>query len=176
MLLLLLALQAAAPNDPPPELKSETPAAEATAPMFDPVTKIDGKFVQVVKGARAVFHLDDTGLPVLDKAETGQLAAAYKIGTVKEGFEAPETGQLAFAVDGSTEKRASYLKVWNQLDYPIAYSAVILVLQPGGRTLPVTVRTCAVAPGGTDLVTWPRPVLAVALSGFTKAADAKACK
>jgi hypothetical protein len=160
----------------PEALKRETPAAEDKAPLFDPVTKVDGKFVQVVKGARAVFHLGDDRAPVLDKAETGLLAAAHPIGTAKEEFAKPDKGQLAFAVDGSAEKRASYLKVWNGLDYPVAYKAIILVLQPGGKTAPVPVKTCAVAPGATDLLTWPRPVIAVAVTEFTRAADPKACK
>lgn len=160
----------------PEELKSETPAQTADAPAFDPVTKVDGKFVQVVKGARAVLHLDDKRMPILDKAETGLLASAHPIGEAKETFAAPDKGQLAFALDGSAEKRASYVKVWNGLGYPVAYRAIILVLQPGGKTLPVPVRTCAVAPGATDLLTWPRPVLAVAITDIAKAADPKSCQ
>jgi hypothetical protein len=160
----------------PEALKSEAPAQADDAPVFDPVTKVDGKFVQVVKGARAVLHLSDDGLPVLDKAESGPLASAHPIGEAKETFEAPDKGRLAFALDGSAEKRASYLKVWNQLDYAVAYRAIILVLQPGGKTQPVPVRTCAVAGGATDLLTWPRPVLAVAITDIAKAANPKACQ
>jgi hypothetical protein len=93
----------------PDALKSETPAQAEDAPVFDPVTKVDGKFVQVVKGARAVLHLDDKHMPILDKAETGPLASAHPIGEAKESFDALDKGQLAFAVDGSAEKRASYL-------------------------------------------------------------------
>jgi hypothetical protein len=120
--------------------------------------------------------VDDGGLPILDKAETGPLASAHPIGEAKETFETPDKGQLAFALDGSAEKRASYLKVWNKLDYAVAYRAIILVLQPGGKTTPVPVRTCAVAAGATDLLTWPRPVLAVAITDIAKAANAKACQ
>ncbi|MET0271847.1 MAG: hypothetical protein ABW360_02545 [Phenylobacterium sp.] len=174
---LLLAAQPAAeaPNDPPPELKSETPAAEAKAPMFEPVTKVDGKTLQVVFGARAVFHLDDEGDPILDKAEKGQLAIAHTPGTVKEEFERPEKGQIAIALDGSAEKKASYLKIWNGLDYPISYRAGVLVLVKG-KLEPATVKVCAVPAGGTNYETWPKPVVAVALGNFTKAADDKACK
>lgn len=190
-LLASLFLAAAQPADaPPPDnvserpsastepdaLKSETPAQAADAPAFDPVTKVDGKFVQVVKGARAVLHLNAAGLPILDKAETGPLAAAHPIGEAKEAFDALDKGQLAFAADGSAEKRASYLKVWNGLGYAVSYRAIILVLQPGGKTQPVPVRTCAVAPGATDLLTWPRPVLAVAITDIAKAANPKACQ
>lgn len=185
-----LALAAAQPAAAPPDgvsqrpsastepeaLKSETPAQTADAPAFDPVTKVDGKFVQIVKGARAVLHLDGKQMPILDKAETGPLAAAHPIGEAKEAFGDLAKGQLAFAVDGSAEKRASYLKVWNKLDYPVAYRAIILVLQPGGKTAPFPVRTCAVAPGATDLLTWPRPVLAVAVTDITKAAKATSCQ
>ena len=70
----------------------------------------------------------------------------------------------------------SLRKVWNQLDYAVAYRAIILVLQPGGKTQPVPVRTCAVAGGATDLLTWPRPVLAVAITDIAKAANPKACQ
>jgi hypothetical protein len=173
MLLLLLALQAAV--EPPPELKSETPAAEAKAPLFEPVTKVDGKTLQVVFGARAVFHLNDAGEPVLDKAEKGQLAIAHTPGSVKEVFAKPETGQIAVALDGSAEKKASYLKVWNGLPYPISYRAGVLVLVKGNLE-PATVKVCAVPAGGTNYETWPKPVVAVALGSFTKTADDKACK
>jgi hypothetical protein len=189
-LLASLFLAAAQPADAPPdgvserpsaskapdELKSETPAQAADAPAIDPVTKVDGKFVQVVKGARAVLHLDDKRMPILDKAETGPLASAHPIGEAKEAFDELDKGQLAFALDGSAEKRASYLKIWNKLDYAVSYRAIILVLQPGEKTTPVPVRTCAVAAGATDLLTWPRPVLAVAITDIAKAANPKACQ
>ena len=175
MLLPLLALQAVAAVEPPPELKSETPAAEAKAPLFEPVTKVDGKTLQVVFGARAVFHLSEAGDPVLDRAETGQLAIAHTAGAVTETFEPPEAGQIAVALDGSAEKKASYLKVWNGLDYPIAYRAGVLLLVKG-RLQPATVRVCAVPAGGANYETWPQPVMAVALGNFTRAADDKACK
>jgi hypothetical protein len=185
--LLFLAVQAAEPppaavserpsaSRDPEALKSETPAAEAAAPLFDPVTKVDGKTLQVVFGARAVFHLNDDGAPVLDKAEKGQLAIAHPAGTVKEEFEAPETGQIAIALDGSAEKKASYLKVWNGLDYPVVYRAGILMLQ-GGKLVPKSVRVCAVPAGKTGNATWPGPpVVAIALGSFTKAAGDTACQ
>jgi hypothetical protein len=58
----------------------------------------------------------------------------------------------------------------------VSYRGIILVLHPGGKTQPVPVRTCAVAPGATDLLTWPRPVLAVAITDIAKAANPKACQ
>ena len=159
----------------PEALKSETPAAQAKAPIFDPVVKVDGKALQVVHGARAVFHLTDAGDPVLDKAEKGQLAIAHPLGKVTEAFEAPGKGQIAVALDGSAEKKASYLKIWNGLDYPLIYRAGVLVLNRG-KLEPGNVKVCAVPPGGTHHETWPRPVVAVALATFTRAADVKTCK
>ncbi|MEO8113333.1 MAG: hypothetical protein ABI655_03055 [Phenylobacterium sp.] len=183
-----LLLAAAQPADPLPatDAPAEPPAAEApaepapaaTAPadgFFQPVTKLDGRTLQLVFGERAVIHLDVDGAPVLDGVEKGKLAIAHRLGTVAETFGKPEPGQIAVALDGSAEKKASYLKVWNGLDRPLAYRAGLLVLQQG-KLVPVTVKVCAVPAGAVSYETWPRPVVAVALGSFEVTADDKACR
>lgn len=177
-----LLLAAAQPADTPaPAPAASEPAAEPArdAPpandFFQPVTKLDGRTLQLVFGERAVIHLGEDGAPVLDASEKGKLAIAHPVGTVTESFAKPEAGQIAVALDGSVEKKASYLKVWNGLDRPIAYRAGILVLQ-GGKLVPATVKVCAVPAGGVGYETWPRPVVAVALGSFETTADDKACR
>jgi hypothetical protein len=153
------------------------PAAAPTggSAAFQPVTKLDGPILQVVFGERAVVRLGDKGQPQLDKVEKGKLAIAHPVGSVQETFAKPEAGQIAIALDGSAEKKASYLKVWNGLDYPVIYKAGVLVLV-GGKLEPAQVRVCAVPAGATHYETWPRPVVAVALGSFTKAANDKVCE
>ena len=101
----------------PPAAKAPNaaPSAEAAAKQlsFEPKTKVDGETLQVILGQRAVFGVDGKGHPVIEKVEEGQLAAAHPVGKVTETFEAPPTGLMAAAVDGSAEKRATVLKVWN---------------------------------------------------------------
>jgi hypothetical protein len=168
----ILALAAAAP---PPELKSHTPAAAAKPPMLEPVTKVDGRSVQVASGARAVFHLNGDGSPALDRAEKGGLAAARPPAGARETFAAPEAGQVAVALDGSTEAGRSYLKIWNRLDYPLAFRASVLRLHGGVlRTEPV--KACAAPAGRATLQTWPGPVAAVTLGDFKRATEAQTCR
>lgn len=170
--------EAKAPEPAPEPI--QTPAAEPVkpkvdGPAFDRTTKVDGPVLQVVFGERAVFHLGEQGQPQIDRVEKGQLAVAHPAGTVKEAFDKPDAGQLAIALDGSAEKKASYLKVWNGLDYPVIFKAGILVLSHGVLE-PSQVRVCAAPAGETHYETWPRPVVAVALGGFTKAASPQACQ
>lgn len=152
-----------------------TSAAAAPPPKtvrFDPKTQVDGAIVQVIFGQRALFRLDDGGLPVLDSVEKGKLAAAHPAGTVAETYAPPAPGVIAAALDGSAEKKASVLKVWNHTAKPLEYSAHVLVLE--GETLhPVAVTTCPVPAGGVRSETWPAPVVAVGLTRF-KPATAKA--
>jgi hypothetical protein len=136
---------------------------------------VDGPALQVVFGERAVFHLDDKGEPALDTAEKGPLAVAHPVGTVKEDFEPPGPGKLAIALDGSPQKKASYLKIWNGLDHPVLYRAGVLAYE-GGALKPMTVRICAAPSGGTSVQTWPKPIAAVVVANFTAAKDAKACQ
>lgn len=156
-------------------------AADAPAPAapggvaFSAKTEVvEGPALQVVFGERAVFHLDAKGAPVLDEVQTGQLAMAHPAGAVIETFKPPGAGKLAIALDGSPQKKASYLKIWNGLDHPVLYRAGVLAYE-GGTLKPVTVRVCAAPSGGTDAQTWPAPIAAVVVANFT-AADAKACK
>jgi hypothetical protein len=180
--------EAAAAEPPPSERKATEPApepletpkaaapkADASGPAFDRRTKVDGGALQVVFGDRAVFHLGDRSQPQMDKVEKGQLAVAHPAGAVKERFDKPDAGRIAIALDGSAEKKASYLKIWNGLDYPVIYKAGILVLH-NGVLEPSQVRVCAVPAGQTHYETWPRPVVAVALGGFTKAATNTVCQ
>ena len=135
---------------------------------------VNGPALQVVFGERAVFHLDDKGAPVLDRVEKGPLAMAHPAGAVKETFEALGPGKLAIALDGSPQKKASYLKVWNGLDHPVLYRAGVLAYEDG-KLKPATVRVCAAPAGGTGSQTWPAPIAAVVVANFTAAKDDKAC-
>ena len=116
---------------------------------------VEGPALQVVFGERAVFHLNDKGEPVLDGVEKGQLAMAHPTGAVKEAFARPDEGKLAVALDGSPEKRASYLKVWNGLDHPVLYHAGVLAYVDGALK-PMSVKACAAPAGATSSMTWPR--------------------
>jgi len=135
---------------------------------------VEGPALQVVFGERAVFHLDDKGAPVLEDVEKGPLAMAHPAGAVKETFAAPPPGKLAVALDGSPEKKASYLKIWNGLDHPVLYRAGVLAYEKG-ELKPATVRVCAAPAKGTAAQTWPAPIAAVVVANFTAVADAKAC-
>jgi hypothetical protein len=178
MLISLAALMLAAapaaepPAATPPAVAGTNAGAEA---FFEPVTKMEGPALQVVFGERATVHLGDDHLPVIDKTEKGKLAIAHPAGAVKDIYVKPKAGQIAVALDGSAEKKATYLKVWNGLDYPIIYKAGVLRMV-GSKLAPQSVKVCAVPAGGTQYETWTGPpVVAVALGSFTKAADDKTC-
>jgi hypothetical protein len=165
----------------PRALRAEEPPAAPAAPIagglaFSGKTEmVEGPALQVVFGERAVFHLDAQGEPALDSAEKGPLAAAHPAGTVTESFAAPGPGKLALALDGSPQKKASYLKIWNGLDHPVLFRAGVLAYE-GGALKPVTVRICAAPAVGTNIQTWPAPIAAVVVANFTAAKDAKACQ
>jgi len=159
--LALTAAAAAQAAEPPP-------SAVPRSLTFEPKTQVDGAILQVVFGDRALFRLDDGGLPVLDSVEKGQLAAAHPPGAARETFAAPGPGLIGAALDGSAEKQASVLKVWNRLDHPVQYAAILLVLH--GQTLrPMAVPVCPVPAGGVRTESWPAPVVAVGLSRFKAA-------
>ena len=167
---------------PPPAAKpvderKTPPAAVAAAKTlaFEPKTLVDGATLQVILGQRAIFRLDDKDLPVLAKVEEGRLAAAHPEGAVTETFEPPPKGQVAAALDGSAEKHASVLKVWNGLGRAVDYRAIGLVLRTGKLT-PAALAVCAVPPGGMRTETWPRAVVAVGLSHFRTTPAAANCK
>jgi len=154
----------------------QPPAEPAAAGGFSGKTEIvPGPALQVVFGERAVFHLDDKGEPVLDSVEKGQLAMAHPAGEVKETFEAPGAGKLAIALDGSPQKKASYLKIWNGLDHAVLYRAGVLAYAAGALK-PITVKVCAAPAGGTNSQTWPAPIAAVAVASFTASPSDTACK
>jgi hypothetical protein len=136
---------------------------------------VAGPALQVIFGERAVFHLDAKGEPVLDGVEKGPLAMAHPTGEVKETFDAPGPGKLAIALDGSPQKKASYLKIWNGLDHPVLYRAGVLAYE-GGALKPITVRVCAAPSGGVSSQTWPAPIAAVVVANFTTAPSASSCK
>jgi hypothetical protein len=138
---------------------------------FQPKTFVDGSILQVILGERAIIRLDDSGMPVLDSVEKGQLAVAHPDGAVTESFKPPPQGLIAAALDGSAEKKATSLKIWNGTGHPIEYRAIVLVLH--GQTLhAMPVPTCPVAAGHVRLETWPAPIVAVGLSRFKPATKA----
>jgi hypothetical protein len=152
---------------------AQTSAPTAAKPPlsmgFEPKTYVDGVMLQVILGERALLRLDSGGNPVLDTVEKGQLAAAHPDGAVRETFTPPPDGEIAAALDGSAEKRATSLKIWNGTAQPIEYKAILLVLKEGGVLQAVPAPTCPVAPGHIRLETWPAPVVAVGLSRFKPA-------
>jgi len=153
-----------------------SPAAVAAAKALtvEPKTLVQGETLQIVLGQRALFRLDDKGLPVLAKVEEGQLSAAHPDGEVTETFEPPPEGQIAVALDGSAEVRATILKVWNQTDRPLDYSAIALVMRQS-KVTPTAAPVCPVAAGSVRTETWKRPVVAVGLSRFKRPAVARSC-
>lgn len=160
-----------------PMAESKTaPAAVAAAKALtiEQKTLVQDGTLQVMLGQRALFRLDDKGLPVLDKVEEGQLAAAHPEGVVTETFAAPRAGQIAIALDGSAETRATILKVWNQTGEALDYSAIALVMSKG-KVTPTPAPVCAVPPRSVRVETWRRPVVAVGLLRFKQSAAAKAC-
>lgn len=166
-----------APVAKPVEEQATAPAAVASATSLtvEQKTAVQGETLQVMLGQRALFRLDDKGLPVLDKVEDGKLAAAHPEGAVTETFEPPPGGQIAIALDGSAEARATILKVWNQTDRLIDYSAIALVLSQGKIT-PTPAPVCAVPAGGVRTEVWRRPIVAVGVARFkTAQPTTKAC-
>jgi hypothetical protein len=161
----------AAPAQPP----AGSTAQVAGGLSFSGKTEmVDGPALQIVFGERALFHLDAKGAPVLDGVEKGQLAMAHPAGTAKEAFQAPGPGKLAIALDGSPEKKASYLKIWNGLDHPVLYRAGVLAYVDGVLK-PVNVKVCAAPGSGTNSMTWPAPVAAAVVANFKAAPSATAC-
>jgi hypothetical protein len=155
----------AAPGTAPPK------SAPPKTVHFDPKTQVDGAILQVIFGERALFRLDDGGLPVLDSVEKGKLAAAHPPGAVAETYAAPPPGLIAAALDGSAEQKASVLKVWNHTGKPLEFSAHVLVLD--GETLhPVAVTLCPIPAGGVRSESWPAPIVAVGLARFKPASAA----
>lgn len=156
--------------------KKAAPAASPPAKSFDVQarTMIQGETLQVVLGQRAIFHLDDKGLPVLDRVETGKLAEAHPEGEVTESFEPPGDGQIAVALDGSAEKRASVLKIWNATGKALDYAAIALIPRQG-QISPEPAPVCDVSAQSLRTQIWPRPVLAVGLMRFKPIDVAQPC-
>lgn len=138
-------------------------------------TMVQGETLQVVLGQRALFQLDDKGWPVLFKVEEGQLAAAHPEGEVTETFEPPPSGQIAVALDGSAEMRATVLKVWNETDKTLHYNAIALVMTRDNVT-PTAAPVCAAPPRSIRIETWRRPIVAVGLGRFKETATTRACE
>lgn len=167
--------------DPPPGAKptdeaKTAPAAVAASKALtvEQKTLVEGGTLQIVLGQRAVFRLDDKGQPVLAKVEDGKLAAAHPKGAVEETFEPPAEGQIAAALDGSAEVRATVLKIWNQTTKAVDYSAIALIMRQG-KVAPSAAPVCAVPPKSVRTETWKRPVVAVGLTRFKQPAQARAC-
>jgi hypothetical protein len=168
--------------EPPPagskpvdERKTSPAAVAATKSLtVEQKTLVQGGTLQVVLGQRALFRLDSKGQPVLNKVEEGQLAAAHPAGSITEAFDAPPEGQIAVALDGSAEVRATILKVWNQTGKPLDYGAIALIMRQG-KVTPTAAPVCAVPPHAIRTETWKRPVVAVGLTRFKQPAAVKAC-
>lgn len=158
-----------------PVQATRTDAPPAAALTFQPRTWVDGKTLQVIRGQRAIFRLDSKGLPVLDSVENGQLAAAHPEGAVTESFLPPPDGHIAIALDGSAEARASVLKIWNQTDRMVDYSAIALVMARG-KVTPSPAPVCAVPPRSIRIETWRRPIVAAGLGRFREAVTPRACQ
>lgn len=158
-----------------PDAKPAPAPAAPKALTVERKTVVQGETLQVVLGQRALFRLDDKGLPVLEAVENGQLAAAHPDGAVTETFEPPPAGQIAIALDGSAEARATILKVWNQTDRAIDYRAIALVMIQG-KVTPTPAPVCAVPAGEVRTETWRRPVVAVGLGRFQPTETVKDCK
>ena len=152
------------------------PAALAAAKSLtvEQKTLVQGETLQVVLGQRAVFRLDDKGLPVLTRVEEGKLAAAHPEGEVTEAFEPPAEGEFAVALDGSAEVRATILKVWNQTGQALDYGAIALIMRQG-KVTPLPAPVCAVPAHAIRTETWKRPVVAVGLTRFRPTHTAKPC-
>ena len=165
------------PGSKPTNEATTAPAAVAAAKSLtiEQKTLVQDGTLQVVLGQRALFRLDDKGQPVLAKVEEGQLVAAHPPGAVTETFEPPPEGQIAVALDGSAEIRATVLKVWNQTGKALDYNAIALIMRRG-KVAPEPAPVCAVAPRSVRTETWPRPVVAVGLQRFKQSANTKACK
>lgn len=149
--------------------------AEAPALSFQPKTMADGETLQVILGQRALFRLDDRGWPVLFKVEEGKLADAHPPGAVTETFAPPPEGQIAVALDGSAEKRATVLKIWNRTGKPLDYRALALLVNRDKYTPIPVPPSCSVGPRSVHVESWPRPIVAVGLSRFKEAVGTKAC-
>jgi hypothetical protein len=162
-----------APATPTQATRADGPPVAALT--FQPRTWVDGETLQVIRGQRAIFRLDDKGLPVLDRVEKGQLAAAHPEGAVTESFLPPPDGHIAIALDGSAEARASVLKIWNQTDRMVDYSAIALVMARG-KVTPSPAPVCAVPPRSIRIETWRRPIVAAGLGRFREAVTLRACQ
>lgn len=164
------------PGSTPVDENRTAPAAVAATKSLtiEQKTLVEGGTVQVVLGQRASFRLDSKGLPVLAKVEEGKLADAHPKGEVEETFEPPPEGQIAVALDGSAEARATVLKVWNQTAKPLDYAAIALIMRQG-KVTPQAAPVCMVPARSVRTETWPRPVVAVGLQRFKQPAAVKAC-
>ncbi|MFN3582395.1 hypothetical protein [Phenylobacterium sp.] len=154
---------------------AEPSAATSASFTFQPRTAVDGETLQVILGQRALFRLDDHGLPVLFKVEEGKLAVAHPPGAVTETFGPPPQGQIGAALDASAETRVTVLKIWNRTDKPLDYRVIAVVMGKGrfiAMPMPVS---CSIKPRSVHVETWPRPIVAVGLGRFREAVGTKAC-
>jgi hypothetical protein len=170
-----LAVAAAQDAQAQPAAEPEQPAIvkALVAAGVDPKTTVRDGAVQVMFGQRAVLRLDQ-GKPVLEAVEIGRID---KVASAKDdkAFKGIGAGKLAFALDASTEKRQSMMKVWNGLARPIAIETEIVAVR-SGKLMKKKEAVCAVAAGGAAYETWPDPIIAVSVSGLGEPpADAPAC-
>lgn len=159
---------------PVDETRTAPAVAAARSLTVEQKTLVQGETLQVVLGQRAVFRLDDKGLPVLTRVEEGKLAAAHPEGEVSEAFEPPAEGEFAVALDGSAEVRATILKVWNQTGQALDYGAIALIMRQG-KVTPLPAPVCAVPAHAIRTETWKRPVVAVGLTRFRPTETARPC-
>lgn len=171
---LLAALALAAAQEAPPAAPEQPSLLKALeAAGLDPKTKVDGQAVQVMYGQRAVLRFDGKQ-PVLDQVEIGRIDRATAPNDPKV-YKGVRPNRLAFALDASSQKRVSMLKVWNGLTQPVAFEAEIVALR-GGQLMKKKAPVCAVAAGGAAYETWPDPIIAITLTGLgDPPADTPAC-
>jgi hypothetical protein len=142
---------------------------------LDPETKVHEDRVQVMLGQRAVIRLQPGGAPTMDEVEAGRLAAALPDGEA-ETYKGVPANRMAFALDASAEKRHSIMKVWNGLTVPVAFEVELSAIRQGQLMRRMT-SVCAVPAGGTNVETWPDPIVAITIQKFAPpAADTPTCK
>lgn len=170
---LALSLAGAAQAQEPAAKRSDDMVDALAAAGLDPETKVENGKVQVMLQQRAIIRLAQGGEPVLADVETGRLGLALPDGA--ETYKGVGANRMAFALDASPQKRQSIMKVWNGLAVPVAFETEIAAVRQGQLMRRMT-SVCVVPAGGTNVETWPDPVVAVTIQKFAPpAADTPTC-
>ena len=171
---LALSLAGGAQAQEPAAKRSDDMVAALAAAGLDPETKVEDGKVQVMLQQRAIIRLAPGGAPVLADVETGRLGLALPDGQA-ETYKGVGANRMAFALDASPQKRQSIMKVWNGMAVPVAFETEIAAVRQGQLMRRMT-SVCVVPAGGTNVETWPDPVVAVTIQKFAPpAADTPNC-